>query len=322
MATQLPTRRVVATPHKSGELPLVADVAQGRKAPRRDVLKLVMTIVVVVLFVAVAAVGALLVLRSTSAFRIEKLEAASTDHLTSDDIARLANIGEGTTLLTLDDSSVREGLARNPWVESVDIDREFPDTLKLCVHERKPSMIVLMGSNGIAWYVGEGNVWIQPTSITPAGGRSVAEEALSVAQDQGALLVTDASSMIEPESGSPVVDPALEAVITYLEELPSELSSQIVSFSAASADALSCVLSNGIEVSLGSATDIATKGAIVLRLMEEHPGELTYINVRMPSNSSYRSISSSTVQPGTGTSGEEGVEDSGTAGQDEAGVEG
>lgn len=305
MATQRPTRRIAPTPHKSGELPLVSDVPSERKGPRPDVLKRVMNIAVAVLVLAVLGVGTFLVLRSTSAFTIEKLEAASTEHLSSDDIARLANVGEGTTLLNVNDADMRAGLARNPWVESVDIVREFPDTLKLVVHEREVSMIVLMASNGIAWYVGRGNIWIQPASLTPAGGRSLAEEALGVAQGRGALLVTDAPSTIEPQSGSPVTDEALEAVNMFLEDLPEELSSQIVSFSAASPDSLSCVLSNGIEVSLGSATDIATKGSIVLRLIEEHPGELTYINVRMPSNPSYRSISSTTVQPGTGTSVEE-----------------
>ena len=308
MAGQRPTRHVVPTPHRSGELPLISDVATERKAPRRDVLKLVMNIVVAVLVVAVLACGTYVVLRATSAFTIEKLEAASTEHLTSDDIARLANIGEGTTLLNLDDAAIREGLARNPWVDHVDIVREYPDTLRLDVQERKVTMIALMASNGIAWYVGEGNVWIQPASISPSGGRSLAEEALAMAQARGALLVTDVPSTIEPQSGALIHDSALEAVTTYLQELPSELSSQIVSFSAANIDALSCVLSSGIEVSLGSASDIATKGAIVLRLIDEHPGELTYINVRTPSSPSYRSISSSTVQPGTGTSGEDVAE--------------
>ena len=304
MASQKPTRRVAPTPHHNGSRPLVADVTGERKEPNTDVLKLIMTVIVVVLALAVFAVGGLLVLRSTSAFEINRLEAASTEHLSSDDIARLANIGSGTTLLTLNDASVREGLSRNPWVQSVDIDREFPDTLRLVVHERPVSMIVLMASNGIAWYVGEGNVWIQPASITPAGGRSLAEEALSMAQEQGALLVTDASTSIEPESGANVADDALEAVSAYLEELPSGLTEQIVSFSAASPESLSCVLANGIEVSLGSASDIAAKGSIVLQLIAEHPGELTYINVRTPSSPSYRSISLSTVQPGTGTSAE------------------
>ena len=301
MPTQRPTRRITATPRANGARPLVSDVKTERKAPNPDVLKIIMNVAVVVLALAVAVCAAMLVLRATSAFQIVRLEAASTEHLSSDDIARLANVGEGTTLLNVDEAAIQEGLARNPWVAGSDIEREFPDTLKIDVHEREVAMIVLMGSNGIAWYVGKGNVWIQPASISAAGGRSLAEEALLMAQAQGALLVTDAPSTIEPQSGSVVSDSALEAVSTYLEELPGSLTSQIVSFSAASEDALSCILSNGIEVSLGSASDIATKGAIVQRLLEEHPGELTYINVRMPSNPTYRSIDSDSVQPGTGT---------------------
>lgn len=304
MVTQRPTRRIATTPRSPRSKPLVSDVGAERKKPQVDVLKLVMNIIVAVLAVAVLATGTLLVLRNVSAFGIEKLEAASTEHLTSDDIARLANIGTGTTLLNVDDAAVREGLARNPWVGRVDIERNFPDTLTLRVHERKVTMIVMMGSSGIGWYVGEGNVWVQPVAVSAAGGRSVNEVALSMALEEGALLVTDVPSSLEPEAGTVVTDETLNAILAYLDELPQELSDRIVSFSAASPDALSCMLESGIEVSLGSATDIATKGSIVMRLIEEHPGELTYINVRTPSNPSYRSISSSTVQPGTGTSGD------------------
>ena len=304
MVKQRPTRRIATTPRSNKSKPLVSDVRVERTMPQVDVLKLVMNIVVAVLAVAVLACSTLLILRKASAFEITKIEAASTEHLTSDDIARLANVGKGTTLLNIDEGALREGLARNPWVGRVDIERVFPDTLALKVHERKVSMIVMMGSSGMGWYVGEGNVWIQPVSVSAAGGRSVNEVALSMARDVDALLVTDVPSSLEPESGTVVSDETLDAVLSFLKGLPEELSSQIVSFSAASPEALSCVLSSGIEVSLGSATDIATKGSIVLRLIEEHPGELTYINVRMPSNPSYRSITSGTVQPGTGTSGD------------------
>ena len=58
-----------------------------------------------------------------------------------------------------------------------------------------------------------------------------------------------------------------------------------------------------MEVSLGAATNVSSKESVVLGLLDKDPGELTYINVRVPSNPSYRRIDSDTVQAGTGATG-------------------
>ena len=78
-----------------------------------------------------------------------------------------------------------------------------------------------------------------------------------------------------------------------------EFSSQIVCFFAPSAEDVSCMLSSGVQVSLGSATDIDTKESIVTGFLEEYgPGKVTAINVRVPSEASVKPVGSDNVQAG------------------------
>lgn len=261
---------------------------------------LILDAVIAILVVAVVACAGLLVLRGAGAFAVRTLEVTATRHLTEDDIARLANVGQGTTLIEVDTDAVAERVASDPWVEDVEVERVLPDTLRIVVSERAITEVVLMSSGQIAWYVGEGDVWVEPVSVTSANGQTTSEAALEVALDADCVLVSGVPATVEPVAGSVVTDDSLVAVGDYLEELPEDLVTQIVSFSAPSDDAISCVLANGVEVSLGSPVDITSKGNIVLQLLEEHEGEITYINVRSVTDPSYRRISSDSVQPGTG----------------------
>ena len=67
-----------------------------------------------------------------------------------------------------------------------------------------------------------------------------------------------------------------------------------------SPESVSCTLKSGVEVLLGSPTEIETKEMIVTRYLEAHPGTITYLNVRVVTNPAVRLIDSENVQPGTG----------------------
>ena len=73
-----------------------------------------------------------------------------------------------------------------------------------------------------------------------------------------------------------------------------------MSVSAPSVEALSCILGTGVEVSFGSPNNIESKEIVVQQLLAKYPNRITYINVRVPSNPSYRMLESESVQEGTG----------------------
>lgn len=256
----------------------------------------------VALVLALVAGVAYLVLRNSSAFAIASVEAEPTAHVTQEDIQNLVQVPAGSTLLNVDTAAIEDALRKDPWVASVDFELVFPDTLRLHINEQRIEALVVMSTGTLAWYLGDAGVWIQPTKITAAEGQSVNDAALQVAADEGCLLITDVPSTVDPVAGSVATDEVLASVELFREGFSSDFSSQIVSYSAPSTDNITCMLSSGVEISLGSATDIATKEQIAREILEEHPGQVTYINVRTPSRtgSSFRKISSDTVQSGAG----------------------
>ena len=241
-----------------------------------------------------------LVLSHTSAFTITYIDAPETEHLSSESIADFAQVPEGTTLLNVDTAQIEENVKRNPWVESVEIIREFPNGLKIVVHEREVGYVVLMSSGDLVWNVGTDGVWIEPNDLTVAEGQSASDVALEQAQQTDAILITDVPSTVSPEAGEKVTDSCITAVFEYQDGFSEDFSSQIVRYSAASEPAISCTLESGVTISLGSPEDIETKEQIIEEILEENPDQVTYINVRVVSEPTFRKVDSDTVTSGSG----------------------
>ena len=249
---------------------------------------------------AVVALVALLILSQLPVFVITAIDTESTEHVDAETIARLAEVEEGTTLLNVNTSEITSNVQRNPWVGSVRIIREFPNRLRIEVTEREVGAVVLMGSGDAAWCLGSDGVWIEPVQLNTSDTRSAEDVALQRASELGCLLITDVPSSVSPQAGAEVTDDTILAVLEYLNGFSEEFCSQISSFSATSVDAIACTLNNGVEVSLGAATDINTKERVITQILADHPNQVTYINVRVPSSPSYRSISADNVTEGSG----------------------
>lgn len=268
---------------------------KGGSAARR----IIVACIAVAIALLVALVG-FLVLSYTPVFSITSIETTATEHVSKEDIAKLAAIPEGTTLLNLDEAKITSNLQKNPWVGQVTYVREFPNTLRIEVTERSVESLVVMSSGSVVWCLGDGGVWIEPVSLTTSDGESIDDAALAKAQEMGALLITDVPATVSPVAGSTASDSVIQAVETYQSTFSDALTSQIVSYSAQSLDSISCTLKSGVEISLGSATDVSTKEEVIEQILSRYSGKLTYINVRVPSKPTYRMIDSDNVGEGTG----------------------
>ena len=301
-----------------------APAERRQRHQRANLARVVLLAVGALAALAVVALVALFALRDSSVFRITSIDYEPTEHISAEDVQNLARVPAGATLLNVDTSSIEAELRKNPWVGSVSFDRAFPNTLRISIQEQVPDMLVVMSSGSMAWYLGDAGTWIEPVPVQAADGQSVNDAALAIAQDKGCLLVTDVPSTVDPVAGSPATDDVLDAVQRFREGFSDDFASQVVCYSAPSADNVSCVLANGVEVSLGSADEIATKEAIVEGYLEQYPGSVVLINVRVTSAPSFREVSSDNVQAGQGVSvsGGQTDADAGTDAGSDAGSDG
>lgn|GEM_PF-1415355 len=256
----------------------------------------------VVLLVSVAI--ALAILSTTSAFEVTNVIAEDTEHVKADAIVQLANVEDGATLLNLDAAAIEQNVQRNPWVASVEVQKVFPDTINLKVKERRPGSVVAMGSGGLAWLMGDDQVWIEPIRLDVDKNESANDEALKQATELGVVLITDVPSSVQPAAGSPSTDKSILAVFSIMWQLTFDFRDSVACYSASSEDDISCILDNGVEVSMGSDRNVSNKEAVAKRILDEYAGQVTYINVRVPTRPSYRRVESKYVKEGSGAAGD------------------
>ena len=118
--------------------------------------------------------------------------------------------------------------------------------------------------------------------------QSSLEAARKAAQEAGALLMTDVASGVSPASGKPVESDVVLAGLKYVKGLTPEFLSKVKFMSLPSKEAIAVTLDSGIEVALGAPDDIKTKERVVTKLLEQESG-VTYIDVRVPDNYTFRS---------------------------------
>lgn len=77
--------------------------------------------------------------------QVEAIEVSKLRHLTRDEVVELTGVRPGDSMLGLRLRHIGEQLAKNPWIETVQVRRYFPHTLSIEVAEREPVAVVNMG---------------------------------------------------------------------------------------------------------------------------------------------------------------------------------
>lgn len=90
-------------------------------------------------------------------FTIRDLQITGVSRMAREDVLAQAELKPGMNLLAVNMENVEAMLTKNPWIESAQVTRVLPDTLKIRVTEREPSYLVQY-EDSLCYADGEGRI--------------------------------------------------------------------------------------------------------------------------------------------------------------------
>ncbi len=249
--------------------------------------------VVMVVGFAVAVVALYAVLWFAGAFPVTSVTVNGAEHLTAQEVSEIAAVPADTTLLRADTGAIVSRLEGNAWVESAGVTRILPGTLRLDIRERQIEAVVQVpsqdGSTIESWAIARDGVWLMRIPSQDSDEASKVSE--SVYSDaSSALQITGVPNGVTPSAGSVCEDEIVNNALDIISGLSENLSSRVKSVEAGSSSMATLTLDDGVQIAFGDADDVRDKERVVLQLLEEHQGEIAYINVSSPSRPTWRSL--------------------------------
>ncbi|MGI6591198.1 MAG: FtsQ-type POTRA domain-containing protein [Eggerthellaceae bacterium] len=243
------------------------------------------------IFAAIVLVYAILYF--SGMFAIKNVTVKGCEHLTAEEVSSLAAVPKNSTLLRVDSAGICSRLETNPWVQDASVTAVFPDTLEIDITERTIDAVVeVTTAEGDAtedWAIASDGMWLM--SIPDKNSEEASQVSSKVYEDADNVLhITDVPYGVSPVAGSYCTDDSVKNALNIVSGMTTELADQVKSVKADSSDNATLTLKNGVEIAFGSDDDIREKERICLELLDEHQGSIAYINVRTPSNPTYRAL--------------------------------
>ena len=175
------------------------------------------------------------------------MKVTGADHLTNEEMAILAAVPQGTTLLNVDTGAIEDSVVCDAWVESVRVSRLFPNTLE--VTERKIAAVVdVVADNAKTtqmWAIASDGMWLMEIPARDSElGQSISPQ---IFEDADAVLhIKDVPFGLTPEVGTYCTDGNVSNALAILDGLSTELAEQVKTVSATDAASTLLTLDNGI----------------------------------------------------------------------------
>jgi cell division septal protein FtsQ len=146
--------------------------------------------------------------RSTSAFTVERVVLSGT-HAVPKKQARdsLEKAFVGDNLFTVGHDDVRRVLARQCYVADVELDRDFPDTLRVRVIEHSPALALLAEGR---WFVVSDQAHVVCEAPAKSGGDSAASGSNAASSEEGAAKPSAEEATAVSSSGAEDSPPAAD----------------------------------------------------------------------------------------------------------------
>jgi cell division protein FtsQ len=117
----------------------------GAPSRRSRTIRLAAAGVVLILGASWAAIQGWRSLSRAEALRIRDVRFTGLRHATADELIALSSVKVGDPLLLSDLAAMKVGLARHPWVRSVEVRRSLPPAVVVAVRERTAVALVDLG---------------------------------------------------------------------------------------------------------------------------------------------------------------------------------
>ncbi len=249
-------------------------------------------LLIVLIILAVFGLGGT-ILYFSNLFPITNVQVAGAEHLTQEEVAEAAAIPADSTMLRVDTAGIQHRLEQNGWVRSASVTRVLPGTLQITITEREVTAVVTITSTEDQqdedWVIDADGTWLM--ELPPGDSEEAAEIPARVYEDAANVLrITDVPYGAQPVAGTKCSDDAVLNALNIVSGLTTNLADEIVQVSATDAANTTLTLENGVEIAFGEAEDIRLKERVCLELMEQHPNEIAYINVRVAERPTWRSI--------------------------------
>ncbi|MBQ9001801.1 MAG: FtsQ-type POTRA domain-containing protein [Eggerthellaceae bacterium] len=271
-----------------GELRRADRMKRAKQSSRQHFLRIgVIAAVVVALIVGGVA------LYNSPLFAIANVEVKGVEHLTSDEMAQLANVPKDTTLLRVDTATIEKRIEQNAWVADAQVNRVFPDTLEINVTERGVFAVVEVPTSAGAsikrWAIASDHMWLMP--IPDANSDAAKTTSSKIYEDAAsALHIVDVPYGTKAEIGQVCTDANVNNALDVVSGLTTELAGRVTQVSAAGTAETTLVLDNGVEVAFGKAEDIRDKERVILQILADNEDNVAYINVRMVETPTWRAV--------------------------------
>lgn len=230
---------------------------------------------------------------NSSLFTIENVTVNGVEHLTSEEMAQLANVPTDTTLLRVDTDTIAKRLKANAWVDDVKVNCVYPNTLELDVTEREVAAVVEIPTSAAtsvkSWAIAKDHTWLMP----------IPDKDSEAAKTTSAKIYEDADRVIHVKAvpfgtkaqiGEVCTDANVNNALDIMAGMTTDLANRVTEVRASGTAETMLVLDNGVEVAFGQAEDIRDKERVVQEILAQNPDGVSYINVRMVETPTWRAI--------------------------------
>lgn len=221
---------------------------------------------------AAAIIAACLTLFNSTLFPVSAVEVTGNERLTADEVIALADVPADATLLRFPADAVSDRVAANPWVASVSVSRDFPDTMQIRIEERKPAALVDI---------------VDSYLLVDSDGFIIENRSL---EETTTLVVIRDLQGIDPTPGRRSTSEGLHNALAILSGLSDELRGMVGAISVASIDETALLTNDGVEVFFGTAEDISKKDAVAVQILEEQAGKVVFVDVRVVDRPIWRGL--------------------------------